>query len=521
MKAYSYLRFSTPEQEKGDSLRRQTTLAREYAQRSGLELDATLTFRDLGVSAFHGRNVEAGHLGEFLQAVKAGIVARGSYLLVESLDRISRRAARKALRALEDICDEGITVVTLADGREYTRDNLDNDPTSLLMSILIFMRANEESETKARRLRAAWKQKRATAKERKLTAACPAWLRLNGDRTHFEVIEKRAAVVRRIFALTLKGEGQHAIAQRLNNEKVPPFRGGRFWHRSYIVKLLGNPAVIGTYVPHTQEHHGGKKIRKPQEPILNYYPAIVRKEVFQRVQTLRNNPQRGKHAHTPISNILGGIARCSKCGSSMTLTNKGEGWRYYVCTKAKAGAGCTYRTVRYQDVERAIIEGHDEIIAECPSATQEGRKLERELKQVAASIEASSEGLAELLRAIEGKATKPAAVLQRISEHESELEELRTQERELLNRSAAASSKMLESKLEQLKAALSGETLDRQTVNVAMRQLVERAVINPEKDTITFHWCHGGESELVYQWFNKGNGKGKKHKKVPAKTARG
>jgi DNA invertase Pin-like site-specific DNA recombinase len=32
-KAYSYIRFSTPEQAAGDSLRRQTAKAREYAAR--------------------------------------------------------------------------------------------------------------------------------------------------------------------------------------------------------------------------------------------------------------------------------------------------------------------------------------------------------------------------------------------------------------------------------------------------------------------------------------------------------
>ena len=62
-KAYSYIRFSTPEQAKGDSLPRQTAAARRYAISHGLELDESLTFRDLGVSAHHGRNAEVGALG--------------------------------------------------------------------------------------------------------------------------------------------------------------------------------------------------------------------------------------------------------------------------------------------------------------------------------------------------------------------------------------------------------------------------------------------------------------------------
>src|SRR5205085_9698785 len=101
-KAYSYARFSHPEQAKGDSLGRQGERARAYAETHGLELDTELTFEDLGVSAYRGANVETGRLGEFLIAVQQGIIKKGSYLLIENLDRLSRNKARKATRLLED-----------------------------------------------------------------------------------------------------------------------------------------------------------------------------------------------------------------------------------------------------------------------------------------------------------------------------------------------------------------------------------------------------------------------------------
>jgi DNA invertase Pin-like site-specific DNA recombinase len=61
-RAYSYLRFSTPDQLKGDSYRRQTQLAQEYARKHSLELDQSLTFEDLGVSAYRSKNVKTGAL---------------------------------------------------------------------------------------------------------------------------------------------------------------------------------------------------------------------------------------------------------------------------------------------------------------------------------------------------------------------------------------------------------------------------------------------------------------------------
>jgi len=57
--AYSYLRFSTPEQAGGDSRRRQLDLARAYAARHGLVLDAGLSFRE-GVSKTWGATPRAG-----------------------------------------------------------------------------------------------------------------------------------------------------------------------------------------------------------------------------------------------------------------------------------------------------------------------------------------------------------------------------------------------------------------------------------------------------------------------------
>src|SRR6267142_865492 len=89
-KAFSYIRFSTPEQGRGTSYDRQIEAAERYARENGLDLDTKMTFTDLGVSAFRGKNAKTGELRAFLDATEAGLVLEGSYLLVESLDRLSR-----------------------------------------------------------------------------------------------------------------------------------------------------------------------------------------------------------------------------------------------------------------------------------------------------------------------------------------------------------------------------------------------------------------------------------------------
>ena len=91
--AYSYIRFSTKEQVKGDSRRRQTDATRAWCDRCGAKLDDSTTFEDLGKSAFlgeHRKNPDRHALAAFLKLVETGRISRGSCLVVESLDRLTR-----------------------------------------------------------------------------------------------------------------------------------------------------------------------------------------------------------------------------------------------------------------------------------------------------------------------------------------------------------------------------------------------------------------------------------------------
>src|SRR5262245_54634702 len=113
---YSYLRFSSPQQADGDSIRRQTEKTTEWCQRNQVLLDKSMSLKDEGVSAFRGshrKDPETHALAAFLAHVKSGRVERGSYLIVESLDRLSREAIRPALTLFLNIIEAGIRVVQL------------------------------------------------------------------------------------------------------------------------------------------------------------------------------------------------------------------------------------------------------------------------------------------------------------------------------------------------------------------------------------------------------------------------
>lgn len=351
--AYSYIRMSRPEQMRGDSLRRQNAAAEAWAARRGLRIDQTI--RDIGVSAFRGKNRTVGALAEFLRLVEAGTVDRGSYLIVESLDRLSREAVLDTLPRFIDLIRAGVVVVTLADNQEYSEARLKADWTPLIVSLAVMSRAHEESRTKSLRVVEAWDVKRAGAKDKLVTARVPAWLEVVDG--HVRELPRRSEVVRRIFRETVEGFGRRTIVRRLNEGNVPVFGGANGWQPSYVAKLLRNRAVLGEF----QAWRTVDGVRRPEgEPVPGYFPVIVGEADFARAsKSLERRAAAPGRRGTGIPNLFTGLARCACCNATMGVENKGKapkGARYLVCGNARRWAGCdNRRRWRLDKIEDAIL----------------------------------------------------------------------------------------------------------------------------------------------------------------------
>src|SRR5262249_52719919 len=223
---YAYIRWSTDEQANGDSERRQRDGAHEYARRQGWTISDKEIIRDPGVSAFDGSNVTRGRLGsELLEPARSGKL-RGSVLIVENLDRLSRQGIRESTKILNTFLDAGIDVHTFSDNRVYSAEKW--DLIDHLMSGVVQARAREESARKAERVAAAWANKRANASTKPLTAKCPGWLKLVDGK--YVKIDNRAEIVKQIFEQSAAGVGTWTISRDLNERKIPSFGSGREWH---------------------------------------------------------------------------------------------------------------------------------------------------------------------------------------------------------------------------------------------------------------------------------------------------
>ena len=298
---YSYVRFSSMKQKNGSSLQRQEKSIEAYAKEKGLPIDDTLNMKDLGVSGYRGDNSKTGALGEFLRLCEKGKIAKGSILVIEQLDRLSRLPWQEATKIAQTIMKAGVTIKELIDGNEYS-DPDDFESAMQLMSSL--HQANKFSSKLSKRRKEANTIKRLENKP--FTSTCPQWMVMKKDKSTFELISEKADIVKKIVKYALEGYGDKKLCERLNKEKVPTISGSKNWQVSYIQKILTHPALIGEY--HPNEIVDGKSVRMKDLVLKDYYPSVITKKEF---LSIKANRKRRTHQKGPIgknvANLFTGI----------------------------------------------------------------------------------------------------------------------------------------------------------------------------------------------------------------------
>lgn len=490
--AYSYVRFSTTEQKKGDSLRRQQEQTYLWAKTRGLTVDESLEICDLGRSAYRGKNLSDGGLGEFIAAIDDGRVQKGSYLVVENLDRLSRQQPMIALNLLQSIVERGVIVVTLSDNNEYTSESLNQNIAHLMMSILTMHRAHEESRVKGDRVRAAWSEKKQVHARAGLpiTHMTPAWLMVEDQK--FKVIEGRADVVRRVFDLATKeGMGQRAIVTQLKKENIIPIGRAKAWTETSVRRILQNKAVIGTYQPKSLGANRSDLRTDDGEAIENYYPQIIPGPQFHYAQKLREKSYipRGPRGEA-LGTIFTGLVFCGKCGASMR--RKGAS-RNDVHDRLRCGSSCGAKSWKYHPLEVLILSFLERDLMPHINLHAEDRKQTQEQLSEAEAVykkwqdasdrlvDAMENGAGDLkiivdrLKKVEQSREAAAKEVQRLSQHLLTLD---------ANKFMYGTNEELEDPIRELFAGLDIEAAGvREKIRYSLRRVVDRIVVS-DKDNI-------------------------------------
>ena len=430
-RVFSYLRFSDPKQATGSSADRQLEYARKWGAERGLILDESLTLRDEGLSAYHQKHVTRGALGVFLRAVEDGRVPSGSVLIVEGLDRLSRAEPIQAQAQLAQIINAGITVVTASDGREYNRAGLRAQPMDLVYSLLVMIRAHEESDTKSKRVRAAIRRQcqgwvAGTWRKPIRVGRDPQWVREVDGR--FELISERVAGVRLVIDFYKKGYGSIRTLRELAKSGLTISDTGNT-AAPHLYKLLANRCLIGEKTVDLD----GEEYR-----LEGYYPSVVTPVEWAEIRSVGEGRERSKGKGEIPSIVSGfGLCFCGYCGAKVSNQNlmhraRGadgrvlDGHRRLLCQKYQAYRECAVRgSVSVVPVERALMHY-------CSDQMNLSRLMEGDSGASALTAQLTAKRLriaetdAQIRRAtdalVSDAGAAPAAVLRRLRELEDQQE---------------------------------------------------------------------------------------------------
>jgi DNA invertase Pin-like site-specific DNA recombinase len=305
-RGYSYIRISSKKQEKGKGQKRQNEYAPKLCEREGWVLDQKVIV-EIG-SAYRGHNADVGKLAGFLERVQAGEIPVGSVLIIENLDRLSREEEDEAYDLFRAIIRSGIWIATGTPERIYNRETC-KGIMGMLEPLLILQRAHEESAMKSKRSRDNWRLNKKAAREhgKPLSKSCPAWLqlvdavydpqgRLLSGRYEFKPGAKDTLL--QICQWCLDGLGEQRTAERLSAEPglYPPLGPSGKWSRTTVGELLCDVRLYGAHQPMTfaevdRARTKGKRMAKVPdgEPIPGYYPEVLPKEEWDRLQFARKS----------------------------------------------------------------------------------------------------------------------------------------------------------------------------------------------------------------------------------------
>ena len=326
------------------------------------------------------------------------------------------------------------------------------------------------------------------------------------DKNHWIVDDEAAEVVRRIYRMAIEGKGPYEIARILASEKVerpsyyPAQRGlGKHktsynpdepytWRGGTVADILSKPEYIGhtvnfrTYKESYKDKHSKMTPKEDLVIFENTQEAIIDKETWERVQTLRKTIRRTDTIGT--ANPLTGLMFCADCGAKM-YNHRGKAgnardWAgrptgkkrpdrdEYNCSRYDLGNQhfddyCTTHLIRTAVVNELLLEAIKEV---CDYAQNNEAEF---MAQVCSSSEDR-----------QAKAAK--AIRQRKQRSEKRTDELSRLIRKLYedNVNGRLSDKLFEQMLHDFEAELEGLT-DSITQDQQELDRISRETVNAEK----------------------------------------
>lgn len=346
-----YERLSHDDELQGESnsISNQKKILEEYAKRNGLT--NTRHFTDDGIS---GLRFDRPGFTQMMDEVTAGNVA---VVIIKDMSRLGRDYLRVGLY-METMRERGVRLIAINDGVDSFKGDDDFTPFRNIM--------NEwYARDTSRKIKSVYQAKGKAGKHTSSTTPY-GYLKSPTDKNQWIIDEEAAAVVRRIFKMTLDGLGPYRIACILSEERIPipgyhmaqhgaglhqrkVFDDPYHWSSTTICSILRKREYLGHTVNFkTRKHYKDKKSHYVDESewtiFEDTHEPIIDLETFENVQRIRANVKRypdGWGEFHPLTGLL----YCADCGGKLYVhrTNNGKNIPKYVCgnySKTPIGTRC-------------------------------------------------------------------------------------------------------------------------------------------------------------------------------------
>ncbi|HCM9743752.1 recombinase family protein [Enterobacter hormaechei] len=381
VKAYIYSRVSSLQQVDAFGLDRQISTVLDFLENAklpaelGYQLDPSnyeVLESDKGLSGYKGHNFTKGSLGQFKRRVEAGEITEGC-LLIESVDRFSRKQGYDAIDEFTFLIKRNIDIVEVETGQIYSY-KLDHKLSALSTSI---ERAHQESKRKARISKKSWNRRKeeSLATGVALNNNTPDWLSLSQDKKTYEIDAQKVQTITSIFEWYRDGYGVTEIVNRLNSEGNR--YNGRGWNTVTVYNKLRdrrlNGYLIGKYktIPKKDSESTTDtekrileniKIKKEaNDNAQRIYPVVIDDELFTKIQSMmdRNvSSKKQRSTTTKQRNLFNGLTKCHECGSPMIVQSMSNGGQYLRCYRQRTkDEKCNSKMLRYFESEKVLL-GH-------------------------------------------------------------------------------------------------------------------------------------------------------------------
>ena len=360
-----YERLSRDDELQGESnsILNQKKLLESYADAHNLP--NPVHFTDDGIS---GTQFDRPGFLAMMKEVEAGNV---ECICIKDMSRLGRDYL-KVGQVIEILRQNGVRLIAINDGIDSNRGDDDLLPFRNIM--------NEwYARDTSKKIKSTFKTKGMSGKH--LTGTVSYGYLWNETRDQWIIDEEAAAVVRRIFAMTIDGYGPYQIAQQLSQEKIlipsahlakhnegvnknKTFKDVYGWGSSTVVNILKKREYLGHTINFkTRKHFKDKKshyVPADEWTIFeNTHEPIIDQETFDLVQKIRSNVRRypdGWGEAAPLTGLL----YCADCGGKMYVhrTNNGKRISQYTCsqyTKVPCGTLCKSQHRINEDVVLELI----------------------------------------------------------------------------------------------------------------------------------------------------------------------